>query len=75
MNKKQTYLIIITLLLFITAVWYETHVKYVVDLKGYITEIETFLHTQERDVEDFFKDSKFVQFQVFKEKSDCWIRL
>ena len=70
MNKKQTYLIIITLLLFITAVWYETHIKYIVDLKGYISDIETFLHTQEREVDDFFKDSDFIQFQVFKEASD-----
>ncbi len=67
MNKKQTYLIIITLLLFITAVWYETHVKYIVNLKGYISDIETFLHTQEKEVEDFFNDSDFIQFQVFKQ--------
>ena len=70
MNKKQTYLIIITLLLFITAVWYETHVKYIVNLKGYISDIETFLHTQEKEVEDFYNDSDFIQFQVFKQDED-----
>ncbi len=70
MNKKQTYLIIITLLLFITAVWYETHIKYIVDLDGYISDIETFLHAQEKEVDDFFKDTEFIQFQVFKSAND-----
>lgn len=70
MNKKQPYLIIITLLLFIVAVWFETHTKHVTDLSSFISDIESFHHAQEKEVDDFFKDSEFIQFQVFKGADD-----
>lgn len=60
MNRNQLTILFSALALFISAIGYNLYVNRENNLKAYQAEIETYLHTQEREVEAIMTDHPFI---------------